>query len=98
MEAIPPADGMTFPNSTMMFSASQGQLLPNGLSNPDIVKSYYVKDIFQIYDSVATDAYINSGKCITSGRGTSVWLTQPELSGALVPEGTPLSFIAKGLI
>lgn len=98
LEAIPPGDGMTFPNSTIMFSASQGQDLPNGLSNPNIIKSYYVQDIFQIYDSVATDAYINSGYCITSGRGTSVRLSQPELSGALVPNGTPLAFIVNGLI
>jgi len=97
LEAIPPGDGNTFTASTVMFSAAQGQGLPNGESNPNIVKSYYIQDIFQIYDSVATDAYINSGYCITSGRGTRVRLSQADLSGALVPEGTPLSFIAKGL-
>lgn len=98
IESIPPGDGNTFDASTMLFSASQGQLLPNGNKNPNISKEYYVQDIFQIYDSVATDSLINSGKCITSGRGTSVTLSQGRMSGALVALGTPLTFISKGLI
>lgn len=98
MESIPPGDGNTFSSSTVLFSASQGQGLPNGLSNPDVSKSYYVQDIFQAYDSVATDALINSGICITDNRGFQVALSQNELSGALVPVGTPLGLIVGGLV
>jgi hypothetical protein len=98
IENIPGGDGDTFTDSTLTFSAAQGQALPNGAANPNIVKSYYVQNIFQMYDSVATDAYINSGQCITSGVGTSVFLTQLEMSGALVPLGTSLALIKQGLV
>lgn len=98
IESVPPGDGETFTNSTMMFSASQGQDLPNGLANPIVMKRYSVQSIFQLYDSTATDAIINSGYCITSGRGQSVQLSQDSnLSGALVPRGTPLSFVLRGV-
>lgn len=99
MEALAPGDGMTFPNSSMIFSASQGQALPNGTANPYIMKQYTVQSIFQMYDSVATDAVLNSGTCITSGHGTSVTLDQAStLSGALVPQGSPLSLVIQGLV
>lgn len=99
MESIPPGDGETFSNSTMMFSACQGQTLPNGLANPVINKKYGVQNIFQFYDSVTTDALINSSKCLTSGRGVSVELAQnSSLSGALVARGTPLTLVIKGLV
>ena len=97
MESIAPGDGNTFSNSTMIFSASQGQALPNGLANPKILKTYTVQNIFQTYDSVATVSSLNSGICITSGRGTSVSLNQSQMSGALVPVGTPLSLVIQGL-
>ena len=98
IESIPPGDGKTFTTDTMLFSAAQGQLLPNGQTNPNILRQYYVQDIFQTYDSVATDAMINSGQCITSGRGTSVMLSQDQMSGALAPQGTPLTFVSLGLV
>jgi hypothetical protein len=98
IEAIAPGDGNTFTNSTMLFSASQGQELPNGIYNPNISKQYSVQAIFQMYDSTTTDALINSGLCITSGRGPKVVLSQSELSGALAARGTPISFIANGLV
>jgi hypothetical protein len=99
LETIPPGDGDTFSNSTMIFSACQGQKLPNGLANPIINKTYTVQNIFQLYDSTTTDALINSGKCITSGRGEAVQLSQNgNLSGALVPRGTALGLVLKGLV
>ena len=98
MESIAPGDGQTFTNSTMLFSASQGQPLPNGIANPDISKRYYVQDIFQMYDSVTTDSMLNNGRCLTSGRGTSVLLTQNNMSGALVPRGSCLSLVLQGLV
>lgn len=97
MESIPPGDGNTFEGSTIMFSACQGQKLPNGTANPIIVKTYSVQDIFQMYDSITTDAIINSGHCITSGRGIMVELSQGNLSGVLAPRGTPLSLVVRGL-
>jgi hypothetical protein len=42
MEAIPPDDGNTFTNSTMIFSAAQGQKLPNGKLIPNIRKVFDV--------------------------------------------------------
>lgn len=98
IESIPPGDGNTFDLSSVMFSACQGQPLPNGLANPILIKTYGVQDIFQLYDSVTTDAWINSGFCITSGRGTRVELSQLNLSGALVPRGSPLTFVIQGLV
>jgi hypothetical protein len=81
----------------MMFSACQGQSLPNGLANPIITKRYAVQNIFQTYDSVATDSTLNP-QALTSGRGTKVELNQSQLSGALVPRGTPLTLIIRGLV
>jgi hypothetical protein len=97
IEEIPPDDGITFPLSNLMFSASQGQLLPNGSYNPNIVKKYAVKSQYQTYDSIATDALINSGFCLTSRRGTNIYLSQDTMSGKLVPLGTSLSMIINGL-
>jgi hypothetical protein len=98
IEEIPPDDGNTFTNSTMLFSASQGQSLPNGRQNPNIVKRYGVKEQYQLYDSLATDAIVNSGKCVTSRRGRSILLVQSEMSGALAPVGSTLSTIQQGLV
>ncbi len=99
LESVPPGDGNTFTNSTMLFSACQGQMLPNGTANPIIEKKYSVQNIFQFYDSVATDALINSGRCLTSGRGNYVELSQKtSLSGALVPRGSSLSLVLQGLV
>jgi hypothetical protein len=97
LEEIPPSDGNTFTNSTMLISAAQGQLLPNGNRNPNTRKIYAVRDQYQMYDSVATDALINSGYFLTQKRGTVTQLTQPE-SGYTVPKGTTLTEIKNELI
>jgi len=68
LESIPPSDGNTYTPSNILFSASQGQTLANGLKNPNIIKQYYVHDIFQLYDSVSTDALLNPNQCLTLRR------------------------------
>ena len=98
IEIMPPDDGLTFTNSAMIFSASRGQPLPNGLKNPDISKQYGISNQFQMYDSVSTDAIINSGKCITSGRGTRVTLQEDLLNSAFATEGLPICLVSKNLI
>jgi hypothetical protein len=97
LEEIPPADGNTFTNSTMLISAAQGQKLPNGRYNPNFKKVYAVREQYQMYDSVATDAFINSGLFMTSKRGTLTHLSQPE-SGYTVPQGTTLTEIVNDLV
>jgi hypothetical protein len=98
IEEMPPDDGSTFTVSNIIYSASQGQLLPNGSRNPNIDKTFGTLEIYQMYDSIATDALVNSGKCLTSFRGPSIYLRQSEMSGALVPLGTSLSMIGVGLV
>ena len=98
LEVLPPDDGSTFTSSSMIFSASQGQELPNGTSNPNIAKTYGSRYQFQTYDSMATDAFINSGKCITSRRGTENVLSRNNLKTTLTTMGTPISLINKGLL
>lgn len=97
LEDLPPDDGNTFLNSTMLISASQGQDLSNGTKNPDCRKVYTVRNQYQLYDSVATDALINYGYFITSGYGFQTQLKQPE-SGVIVPRGTTLTEIKNELI
>jgi hypothetical protein len=97
LETLPPDDGNTFLNSTPLISAAQGQKLPNGQQNPDNRKIYTVRAQFQMYDSIATDAIINSGYFLTSGHGTQTYLKQPD-SGVLVPAGTTLTEIEMGLV
>lgn len=99
METILPTDPITFNNSNIIFSASQGQALPNGLKNPDINQTYDVVEAYQTYDSIATDALINSGLCVTSGYGTKNRLEQKSaLSGVLAPIRMTLSMIKNGFI
>jgi hypothetical protein len=98
MEEIPPDDGQTFIVSSLLFSAAQGQQLPNGLFNPNIIKQYGVRGQYQMYDSISTDAIVNSGKCLTSRKGLQNILSQDKMSGALVPLGTTLSMIQMGLV
>jgi hypothetical protein len=98
IEALPPDDGSTYLNDTMIFSAARGQRLPNGQSNPIIDLTFDVAEQFQMYDSIATDALINSGLCITSGRGTRVRLDFSLLSGVLTTQGKPLSMIYSELL
>jgi hypothetical protein len=97
LEEIPPDDGNTFLNSTILISASQGQKLPNGKTNPDFKKLYVTQNQFQTYDSVATDALINFKYFLTSGYGHVTHLTQPE-TGVLVPVGTTITDINLNLI
>ncbi len=97
LEDLPPGDGNTFLNSTILISASQGQLLPNGKFNPNNRKVYNVKNQYQLYDTIATDPIINSGIFLTSRNGTKVQLVQPE-SGGLWPVGTTLTEIISKLI
>lgn len=93
IEVIPPDDGDTFLNSTMLFSAARGQRLANGKNNPLINITFDVNDQFQMYDSIATDAMINSGICITSGRGGAVRLDYNLLSGVLTTQGKTIGMI-----
>jgi hypothetical protein len=98
LEATMPNDPITFVDSNLIFSASQGQSLPNGLYNPVINKKFDVTGAYQMYDSMATDAVINSGLCITNLRGGKVRIEQLlMLSGILTPIGTSLSMIKNGL-
>lgn len=98
LEANIPNDPITFNQSALVFSAAQGQPLPNGLNNPSIDKTFDVTGAFQMYDSIATDALVNSGICITQNRGTEVRIKQStSLSGILTPIGTSLSMIKNGL-
>lgn len=97
IEAIPPDDGNTFTDSTMIFSAAQGQTLANGNKNPNIRKIYDVAAQYQMYDSIATDAILNSGVCITSGRGTVVRITPALMQSLVVPAETSLSLAVHGL-
>ncbi len=97
IEDLPPDDGNTFLNSTMLISASQGQPLPNGGNNPDNRKLYIPDVQYQMYDSIATDSAINFKHFITSGFGFETSLKQPA-SGRLVPFGTTLTEIGLGLV
>ena len=97
MEDIPPDDGQTFLLSNLMFSAAQGQPLPNGSFNPNIIKQYGVKAQYQMYDSVATDALINSGVCMTTKRGTKTILSQEDMSGIMAPMSSSLTSAINGL-
>jgi hypothetical protein len=98
IEKIPPNDSLTFTNSSALFSASQGQALPNGLKNPLIVKQFDVSGQYQFYDSIATDALINSGTCITNNRGSISRINTGELTGVLTPENTTISMILAGFV
>lgn len=97
LEDLPPDDGNTFLNSSLLISASQGQKLPNGRYNPNTRKLYVVQSQYQTYDSIATDALINYKYFITSGYGFETSLEQPT-EGKLVPLGTTLTDILSGLI
>lgn len=98
LEANLPDDPITFNNSQLMFSASQGQLLPNGNKNSIIDKVYDVSVAYQMYDSISTDSVINSGLCITQKRGGKVRIQQSQdLSGILAPLGVTLSLIKLGI-
>ncbi len=97
LEEVPPDDGSTYTNSTMLISASQGQRLPNGKFNPETKKVYQVAAQYQTYDSIATDAIINSGTFLTSKYGFQTELTQPT-KGYLVPRGTTIKDIENGLV
>jgi hypothetical protein len=97
LEDLPPDDGNTFLNSSLLISAAQGQKLPNGRFNPNTKKLYVVKSQYQTYDSIATDALINYKYFITSGYGFQTSLEQPN-EGKLVPLGSTLTDILSGLV
>lgn len=96
LESLPPDDGNTYLNDQILISASQGQKLPNGKNNPNFKKLYVIQNQYQMYDSIATDAIINSKYFITSKFGFETKLDQPE-SGILTTKDTPLSNIKAGL-
>lgn len=97
LEDMPPDDGNTFVNNSLLISASQGQKLPNGRYNPNTRKFYTVRAQYQTYDSIATDALINYQYFVTSGFGFQTSLEQPT-EGRLVPLGTTLTDILSGLV
>jgi|GEM_PF-6428562 len=97
IEQLPTDDGNTYLNSNLIFSASQGQLLPNGTNNPNVNKTYAVINEFQMYDSLSTDALLNSGVCLTTRTGPKNIISQKTMSGALAPASSSLNLINQGL-
>jgi hypothetical protein len=95
-------DGLVFPNSTFLLNASIAQHKDSpyetALNIPDSPKIYYVQDIKQFYDSSVTDAVLNSGYFITSGRGPKVILKQGvDSSGFLAPSNAKYSLYSLGI-
>jgi hypothetical protein len=99
LEATLPNDPVTFNQSQVLFSASQGQPLANGKNNPIVDQTYDVVYAAQTYDSIATDALVNSGICLTNNYGTQNRLTQSQdLSGVIAPIGSTISLIQAGIV
>jgi hypothetical protein len=95
-------DGVIYPNTTFALSATVAQHVGTAyesfLNIPDASKLYYVEDIKQFYDSSVTDAVINSGYFITSGRGPKVFLSQKtDSTGFLGPVGASYKLNQLGL-
>lgn len=97
LERLPSDDGSIFPLSQLSFSASRGQSLANGGLNPNINKTFDVMAIFQVYDSVACDATLNSGECVNSSHGKLTRLDNTNINSVLAPEGSSLAQIRAGL-
>jgi hypothetical protein len=89
-EQIPPEDGNVFLDSYLTFSAAKGQSLASG-KNPEENVTYRVVAQYAMIDSVATDPYYNTGKCIFSGEVNKTTLTSGDLSGILTSEGNSLT-------
>jgi hypothetical protein len=99
LEATLPNDPVTFNQSQILFSASQGQPLSNGKNNSIIDMTYDVMKSYGMLDSVATDCLINSGICLTTNYGVQNRLTQSQdLSGVIAPVGSTISLIQAGIV
>jgi hypothetical protein len=99
LEAALPNDPTTFNQSQVLFSASQGQNLANGKKNPVINQTYDIVKAYQTYDSIAADALVNSGICLTSNYGAQNRLQQSlDLSGVIAPIGATISLIKAGVV
>jgi hypothetical protein len=96
IESIPIQDSMTYTNSNCIFSAAQGQLLPGGNKNANIDIKFGVQNVFQMYDTVATDAVLNQ-QAITENIGPVNILSTGIMTGNIFPDGTSLSMILAGL-
>jgi len=94
-EATPDDDGFVFPNATILTSASRGQKLSDGTTNPNFRKRYAIEKQNQFYDTIMGDAIYNSGKLVTSKRPISEF--QEEDSFYLVPRGTTILDIKSGI-
>jgi hypothetical protein len=54
---------------------------------------------YQTYDSIAADALVNSGICLTSNYGAQNRLQQSlDLSGVIAPIGATISLIKAGVV
>jgi hypothetical protein len=82
-------DGTIFPNSVFLLSASISQHTGTPyepfMRIPNAPKIYYLEDMRQFYDSSVTDAILNSGWFVTTGRGPKVTLNQSDASGFMGP-------------
>lgn len=90
----PLADGSMMPNTTMLYSACQGQEFPDGTVNPSISKKYEVSIQRQYHDAELT---IATGDGRFFGNSVPVWeYIQPD-NGALFPNGITWTEYKKGL-
>lgn len=101
-EKILEDDGAIFPNTSFLINATvaqhKGTNYEQFLNIPDAPKVYYVQDIKQFFDSSVTDAALNSGYFITTGRGTKSTLEQRgDLTGFIGPENAKYSLYKLGL-
>lgn len=95
-------DGFIFPGTALLLNASvaqhKGTAYESFLDIPNSPKIYYVQDIKQFYDSSVTDAALNTGYFVTTGRGLKVTLDQNnDLTGFLGPENAKYSLFKLGL-
>jgi len=95
-------DGSIFPNATFLLSASVAQHKDTAYDGfvevPNAPKVYYIQDSRQFYDSSVTDAAVNSGYFMDTGRGTKVNLTQVyDASGFLGPIDAKYSLFKLGI-
>lgn len=102
LEKVLVDDGVIFPNSTFLLSASvsqhTGTQYEDFMEIPNAPKLYYVQDIKQFYDSSVTDAALNPNYFIGSGRGPKVKLEQAtDSSGFSAPKDAKYSLFNLGV-
>lgn len=90
----PIANGQLMPHSTMLYSASQGQELPDGSVNPNIKKLYLVTDQIQFYDSEMTDSSLDPR---FTDKNRPVWEYKQTENGTLIPKTITWTEYERGL-